>query len=278
MAELTSWRPLHDAHAIERALIGVTFSQEMTDLPLKRAINAAREAIAKFGAGLFVENPVQEVQLNFHPATGASRGAVPRESGMEFVRHQRPNEPGEIFAIDRNSIRFETRHYTRWSPLMDRAMPAIAATLPIYMATVPLLGVSLEYYDRFDAVDAVAARAGEVIARGRYVSNAAFSDEEQWHCRTGWYENSPQPKARRLTNVDVNVADAQLAPDTINRVIVIRTFMRETYNLPGSEPLLEDEVTPQVLASTLENLHISLKSVLREVITEAAADRIALAG
>src|SRR6266508_1999280 len=276
MADLADWRPFHDAHAIERAIVGVIFSQDITDVPLKHAMKASREAIAAVGAGVFVENPIQELEFAVNAATGATTKGAPKESGIEFVRHQAPNVLGESFSALRNNLKFETRMYTRWEPFVNRAMALISAVRPIYVASVPLNGIHVEYFDRFDALPNIAEPdCSKIIRKGDFIAHAAFSDKQPWHSRSGWFQPT-DAQVRRLVNVDVNVADAQVEAHTVRRIVVIRTFMRDTFTKPGFEAITEENVTADMVASRLDNLHIAVKEVLKAVLTDAAAERIAL--
>jgi uncharacterized protein (TIGR04255 family) len=167
--------------------------------------------------------------------------------------------------------------YTRWQAFTDRAMGFVAAVLDTYLSVVPLRSVALEYFDRFDADEGIVSPKCSLLIRSDspYIAPKAFSETAPWHSRAGWFD-SPTAQLRRLINIDVQIADATVAPHTTRRVAQIRSMMREIFNQPGFESLENDQVDAELLASRFNSIHLDLNDLLGKVITSEAAQRIAL--
>jgi uncharacterized protein (TIGR04255 family) len=131
MGGLTDWRPIHEAHAIERAIISVSFFQQLTDMPFNRVIKTARELARELGN--FVESPVTQIEVAISPAGATSR--APSTQGLEMVRHSAPKIVADKFSFLKDKITYETRVYTRWKPFFDQAQAVIARMLSHYATT-----------------------------------------------------------------------------------------------------------------------------------------------
>jgi uncharacterized protein (TIGR04255 family) len=269
---LEYWRPFREAHSIERAVIGISFAQKVTDIPFGKILKVAREVTGKLGQ--FVESQVREVRVEFAVDTGATKQSAARDQGLEFVMHSAPKIVSEKISVLRERIVLETWSYTRWQAFIDRAQRVINGLLPLYAASVPISDISLEYFDRFESTSD-ASKASDVIKKNEYIAVRAFSDSYPWHSRAGWFEKTDETTLR-LTNIDVNVADARIKPDEVRRLIIIRSMMRDTFGMSGFQRPTEEEVTPKLVEDRLEELHVKIKELLEGVLTEATADRIAL--
>jgi uncharacterized protein (TIGR04255 family) len=274
---LSDWRPLHESHAIERAFAAIRFSQPITDVPWKKIQRAGRERAHKFQ--MITERPIQQIGVAFS-AEGQGNMAAPEAVGFEFLRLERPDFFSDKLALERNSVSYESWRYTRWAGFAERIREAIAPIAELYLTAVPIFGIQIEYIDRFNAAPGKESPScAEVVKHpSKFIAEGAFQDREPWHCHVGLFQK-PDGQTKRLTNVDVDVADLADQPFTRpTRTIRIRTHLTDFFNQPGFEPLPEDAITDTFIANRFNSLHIELKDMLREVVTEAAATSISLGG
>jgi uncharacterized protein (TIGR04255 family) len=274
-ARLREWRPLSEAHAIERVLAAVRFAQPVTDIPWKKIQATGRERARKLQ--LITERPLQQIGFAVSPE-GQGNVTVPQSVGIEFLRLERPDFYSDKLAIERAAVSFESWRYTRWVGFAERIREGLATLAQLYLTAVPLLGIQLEYIDRFDAAEGQRAPSCAEVVRhpSKFIAEGAFRDREPWHCHIGWFEK-PDAQTRRLANLDVDVGDVAAQPFTeAKRTIRIRTHLTDFFNQPEFEPLSEEAVTTAFIADRFNSLHIELKEMLREVVTEVAAASISL--
>lgn len=257
------------------------FAQAVTDVPWGKIVNEGRTASKQ--AGLLAESrpePLFSVSIGPGgveiPGTPIPSNKAP--NSVEFLRLVRPNFYEEKLALQRAVMRYETSAYTRWFAVQERASSLFTKVVQHYLNAVPILGVAVEYVDRFDADPASAAPdAGVVIKEDSpLIARRAFNRYHPWHSHAGWFD-VPDEKTKRLVNVDVDVTDAQPAPE-VRRAIQIRTSMTDFFNQSGFAPLSAQDAEWAFLVGRFDVLHDQLKELLSTVLTEGAAGRISLAG
>lgn len=278
MTSLVDWKPLHEAHAIQQLNISLRFAQAVTDVPWKKILTEARTAANKLD--IRVEQPLQSVSFQIVPGAPMPQPGKPDIIGVEFTRLLRPDFFAEKVTFDRTSIRYENWDYTRWVAAKERVEKLIARTLEHYQNAVPLLGLAVEYIDRFDALERNSSPdCSRVIkATSEVLAPKAYKPYGPWHSHCGWFERNDD-QIKRLVNADVDVADAAAPPsgDWL-RVVQIRTAITDFFNQPGFSPVDVSTLTPEFVADHIDRIHKDLKSYLGEIITAEAATRIELFG
>ena len=281
MAAITEWNPLHSAHAIQQVNVSVIFSQATTDVPWRKIVADGRAVAGALN--LRVENPIKTfaVQLGPEPQPHIMQ---PQDAGVEFGRLSQPNVFVEKLRLERGSIRYENWDYTRWSGTRARLEKILDKVLSYYVNAVPILGVAVEYVDRFDAISIASnPHCSQIVDRqSDLIATRAFQDEAPWHSHVGWFEGADD-RVRRLVNCDVDVADLATKtiggdPDKPRRVIQIRTSFNDYFNQPNFLPTPDDDLSQQNLLDRLDRMHTELKHVLGGILTKPAAERIQLFG
>lgn len=277
MSAFEEWNPLHASHAIERVTARIHFGQSVNEVPWQKIQSEARDRALQMQ--LLTENQIQQYDLLINQSE--SRIEKPRPLGIDLLRLERPDFCSEKLEIRRDSVALEVFRYVRWAGYAEKVRSLLLPLTEKYLAAVPIKGVQLEYVDRFDAAESgQEPDCGVVIRRdSELVTTKAFRERDPWHCHSGWFEWPEDGIAKRLANVDIDVADIPVPTGGEPvRVIRIRTHLTDFFNQPRLTPMPNDALTTDFLAHRLERLHDELKELLRLVLTQAAADSVSLGG
>lgn len=266
----SQWRTINPAHAIQRAAIVLTFSEELTSVLLRRVVDAVRPSASAIGL-------TKEVAINsalFQITPGAAIEAQPAtQSGTAFQRMQGDNVL-ESFSVTTEAVRFETNTYTRWVAFKEQFEPFLRAVLPLIALASQVKSLALEYHDFFYAVHEGPADAQLIVDRqSPVIVRKAFSRRSPFHSHAGWFDNETA-SSKRLVNVDLTVADVE-GPMGVRRAVMIRTHEAETITELASSRAVE-LLDVHSAVQLLDTLHVSLKRRLRDVLTRDCAAMISL--
>lgn len=264
------WRTVNPAHAIQRAAIVLSFSEELTSVVIKRIVDALRDHMTRLG--LSTEQPVNTVLFKVQP--GAEPETVSgTQSGTAFQRVQAGNVIQSL-TVTSDTIRFETHSYTRWVAFIEQFAVIAGAALPIVEQVTKVKSLALEYVDFFYGAEPGTPDAMQIIDKAsEYISRKAFSRRAPWHSHTGWFEQETA-STRRLVNVDLTANDAQ-GPDGLRRAITIRTYEADQI-FDMDHPNAPNLATTEAVIASLESIHVSLKRRLRGILTRDASTMISL--
>ena len=266
------WVPVNGSHAIQMAYASIAFAQPVTAVIWNSVLNAAHEAAA--AAELNVQVPIQSMSFQIGALSGQSPAAI-QNAGFEFQRHQALNVVSEKFVVQPDQIRFETYSYTRWVGFKAKLCSMFEAVLPAYFTGVNISQMSLEYTDIFYWSAGGDADCTDIIDRDSpLISVAALQPLGFWHSHSGWFDDKNEGR-RRLSNVDITVADAILQNQQ-RRAVNIRTHESMLF-LPGQDGQPIDG-QPQMtdIFSQFDTHHYSLKNVLNDILTPAGREMISL--
>lgn len=265
------FEPIHKAHAIEQVSLGVSFDQELDDDGLK----AAKDAI-----GNPEELPGRAEMRGFSLMIGAPTSmspVAPSVAGHGFTKTRGDGTIESELQIQKSVIIFRTTAYTRWANLWTQAKTYFDAVLSIYLSKVRVTQVNLGYVDKFVATTAPDLCHPQEILRENspHLTPGVLRSQNLWHCHTGAFDRVDE-YVKRLTNVQVEyVSERRNEQD--RGVVVIRTVLMDMYNQPGYTPFqLQPEATVHSVYVAFERLHALGKGVLRNIITDEMARRIAL--
>lgn len=266
----SQWRTINPAHAIQRAAVVLTFSEELTSVLLRRVVDAVRAQAS--GIGLTKEVPINQALFQITP--GAAIEAQPAtQSGTAFQRMQGDNVL-EALSVTTEAVRFETNTYTRWVAFKEQFEPFLRAVMPLIALASQVKSLALEYNDFFYAVHEGSADVQLIVDRqSPFIVKKAYSRRSPFHSHAGWFENETGA-SRKLVNVDLSVTDAN-GPMGVRRAIMIRTHEAETiidFMSERAAQLLDTDIAVQLL----DTLHVSLKRRLRDVLTRDCAAMISL--
>lgn len=280
MSDLGDWCPLYGAHAIEQVNAKVLFTQAVTDIPWKQIQERAREKSRKLQ--LVTERPIHHIDFLVSDSPERSK-ASPKEVGIEFLRLERPNFYSDKLAIERQGLLFESFRYTRWKSFENKINDAFSPILSMYLSSVPILGIQVEYVDRFNSTQPERQPDCTAVIRSpsEFIAAGALKRNEAWHCHVGFFEKADEA-TKRLVNLDVDVADLSqrdVGGATVAvRTIRIRTHLRDLFNQNDYDRMPDEKVTPEFVTERINVLHAELKGLLSAAITEDAAKAISLVG
>lgn len=282
------WELAHPNHAIERVSVSFHFSEGIPTKPWQSILNSAALELPKKGfndSSDDVEiNLAQIVAPNIRaqnpelaaagPANIPGQSIQSRVAGRTF-RVLSGSDVLEEVTLHRQRLLYASTRYDGWARFKDRLLavvnPFLGAALPIVNLNV----LKLEYWDRFVFDGSLEDVDYRDLLRptSRHLPSFPFDTRELWHSHVGYFTPAAETN-RILVNVNVDVLDlkeAEAAPTASQRRSVgIYSMAQET---------LGQAVSPSDAAGALPNLdfmHHILKQALADVITDEAAERIAL--
>lgn len=264
------WQTINPAHAIQRAVVTLSFSEQISSLVVTRILNAVRPVAREIG--LVKEAPLNTSMIQIGPS-GVQHTPPATQTGVS-LQDVRGEQVAHAFNVTRDALVFETNAYTRWAAFIEFIEILIKPSLPIIADVVTLHSVGVEYFDFFFAVNEGAEDVGLIIEnQSQLIPKRAFRRRMPFHSHSGWFEREAAD-GRRLVNVDVTVADG-VGPFGVRRTVTIRTFEAEQIpdaNSPRATTLAHVPLVIEVLG----DLHRSLKGRLAHLLTREAKSMISL--
>lgn len=270
------FEPIHAAHAIEQVVFVLRVERPLDEA----SFSNAREAVKQFKVES--DMPGQAEIQAFGLAIGPfGQAPLPQSPIAGFALH-RMCADGSIekeLRIERDSVTFRTSLYTRWDTVWLQARNYFEALVPIYAANARIVGISLNYVDKFKwAGDLTGCNTGILLqSDSKYLCPYVFEAKDFWHSHTGAFIRVNE-STKRLLNVNVDYLDEN-RPDDLRRVVSITTVLTDLMNQPGYEP---SEIAAgdaiQFLDSHMQGLHVFGKEILGNIINNEMSKRIALIG
>ncbi len=278
-ADLGGFEPYNAAHAIVGCTITVQFPGHINGpdwITIKSAaLSAAREL------GLGVPQPFYGLNVSFDGARAgvslnAPTPAVSQIGGLTFGRLDEDDQLLERIIVARDGIIISNNSYVRWGSFFERAQVFLKAVFPAYRAIGPCGGYKLEYWDRFDKAEGVKEHNafGVIAPQSEYVSRRAIDEVDPWHSYSGHFIRV-NDQVRRLVNVRVDCGDYQWRDGNMRRSILIYSMNHVALGAPGYLDLPEG-FSIEALYSGLQDQHVRLKTILEEIISPEAKQRIGL--
>ncbi|MGH9906867.1 MAG: hypothetical protein ACRD8U_14950, partial [Pyrinomonadaceae bacterium] len=179
--------------------------------------------------------------------------------------------------VERASITYRTTSYSRWDAVWGRARIYFDALLPTYVAQGRVLGISLNYVDKFFWRGEVRECRPSLLLRptSNYLCPHVYDAEDLWHSHTGAFIRVDDA-TKRLLNVNVDYLDEN-QPNGIRRVVVITIVLTDLMNQPGYTAWhLTAENPSELFATRMSQLHNFGKEVFGNIINDTMSRRIAL--
>lgn len=271
------FRPISTNHSIDDFFLGIRFARQLSDPTFTRAVVLAR-GLAK-GHNL----PAENQQVNFMLAVDPAFGMQTQPSAQFGTYFQRFNELGgvdEELRLERNFVGYRTSNYDRWHQVTDKLETMLLPVAQIYAAEAVFLEtVVLQYVDRF-----LAAEVGEVDWSELFrpdtpwVASGIIPTKTAWHSHCGRFEGLADQRARRLVNVNVDVAEPTARPGIEpSTSLSLLTLCTDHFARPGMPPhVIEQTTFLSDMRSRFENLHDRAKEILKEVLADAYVERIGM--
>jgi uncharacterized protein (TIGR04255 family) len=259
------WKPVHEAHAIERVRLMISFSEPITP---KATAAAAEHVVSNYlDWGLDTSeratSPPQEIVLQLGP------DAKPQLAGNEgFVfKKLDGNAVVEEVGFRAGRLGYVTTTYGRWETLETRAKGLFEPALDKLRDFVDVSSVKLEYWDAFvfDG-DMLEGDAREVLADTELgVPPASQGPGCFWHSHGGWF--GVKSRERFLVNRNVSVAPRNIASGSVMSLAVHTLVERRAS---------DGEFAQSDVFDLLQTMHKIANTVFGECISSDMRDRIGL--
>lgn len=267
------FEPIHEAHAIEQVLFGLQFANPIDDDTFVKV----RKAAEQFLPSLPGRTDIQSITLAFGvpgPVGAFSSGLPP---GTVFSKSRPDGTIENELRIERASVTFRTTLYTRWDAVWAGAHRYFEVILPIYVAQVGILGISLNFVDKFAWIGAISECRPKLLLReaSGYLCPHVFTAQDLWHSHTGAFLRTDSA-IKRLLNINADCVDEN-RPEGPRRVVAITTVLTDFMNQPGFETSsITASNAGEFFDTRMHQLHTYSKKVFGNVINDEMSKRIAL--
>jgi uncharacterized protein (TIGR04255 family) len=261
-----NWEPVRADHAIDRVVASITLPKATDANTFDELVVAGRKIAA--GRQLTDRVDLQDA-IEVPPGQNVviALGSMTPPRRVVFRRLEaNTNTPVEELSIGARQLAFTTVRYRRWADFYHLIITVMAALDQVCPITQNAQLVRLEYIDRFQSAPGGADHF-EVLSRDSIFLTPVVRDKDgALHVHSGWFDFET-PRIRRLTNVNIDVNDTPVPPppDARRSISVISMGQFEALDGALDNPL-----------QRLEALHDYLKATFGSIITQEAADRVAL--
>jgi len=223
-----TWKPKHEAHAIERVRLLCTFREP---LPSK-AINRSSSGIIGNASDLGF-NSVEPAQSSIQKIR-IDQGSVPAQepssrNGHVMKRHKDGQVAEEVGFRDM-VYGYMTTTYGRWDSMKKRLDEVFIPALEVAGDLVELKSVKLEYWDSFffDG-DPQAADISNLLEHANgSIPKDVLKGSSTWHSHAGWFEDGdPYPT---LINRNFDMVDQQNNKGQSRRALGIYTLVEKRFS------------------------------------------------
>lgn len=281
------WVPAHQAHAIERVNVLLQFSEP---IPAKQMTAILADGSLKFPAVGFNSQNEESGEFNIQlgpdgPSIAFGQAGLAIGSGQQIqqsmgrvFRRIEGNEVREELSINRTRVLYSSTRYESWSAYLARLRRLLDETLAKALVVASIQLLKLEYWDRFtfegkpEDADFTQLFRQESV----HLPKFPFDAGRLWHSHIGYYAPD-MPQRKRLINLNVDVLDLVIGgPNNMpvngqtKRSAGIYSMAQDTRD---PTRLIDDSDT---VSQVLTELHSDLISILHDILTPTAKDRISL--
>jgi uncharacterized protein (TIGR04255 family) len=197
------WKPIHEAHAIDRVRILVQFNSPLTDKILTKAAAPATSKFQELGFEQLhrAESMIQGFMISVQPGPIvpeiAQNGWVLKRSSAGVLTEEAGFRDG-VFG-------YMSTEYGRWENLATRFWDVFEPSLSIALDSVDISSIKLEYWDRFvfDGKPASANLRDLLVTVDPVIPESAVSGAALWHSHSGWFKDYNENVVLVNRNVDV---------------------------------------------------------------------------
>ncbi len=260
-----SWKPLHEAHAIDRVRILVQFNSPLTDKTLTKAASPATSKFRELGfeeiqrASSTIQNLMIPNQGAPMPPESTENGWVLKRSAAGVVEEEAGFRDG-VFG-------YLSTEYGRWENLSKRFWDIFENSLTISLESIDIASVKLEYWDRF-VFDGEATNADLndlLLAFDPVIPRDVISGAALMHSHAGWFEDHVGSPV--LVNRNIDVIEEHNAEQKL-RICNIFTLVEFRPN-----PLID---SVQTCKDVLEHLHRRSLALFGSSVSEVQREKIGL--
>lgn len=220
-----TWKPRHEAHAIERVRVFFEFREPIPSKVLAKSSASITDKFAELGFDAL--EPAEssfttiKVQLNAAPEkeVGSRNGFV--------LRRRQDGALAEEVGLRDLVFGYVTTTYGRWEAMKKRLEEVLLPVLDAVSEIVELDKIKLEYWDSFyfDGEPAKADVSKLVSSVDASIPADVRNGSSAWHSHIGWFEG--EEAARILLNRNLDMVDRTEADGTVRRVLSIYTLVEK---------------------------------------------------
>ncbi|WP_018240566.1 hypothetical protein [Ensifer sp. BR816] len=184
------WKPLHEAHAIDRVRVLVQFDAQLSDKALARAATPITSIALDLGFDA-VERAASSVQqITIAPHIQASYPEPPRANGWVLKRHDGQRLAEEAGYRDM-VFGYLAGEYSRWENTRSRFWDLFEKPLDAAMGIVSVGSMRLEYWDQFifDGEPSEADASDLFHQFDAALPAYNIRGGASWHSHLGWFES-----------------------------------------------------------------------------------------
>lgn len=259
------WKPVHEAHAIDRVHVVVQFNNPLTDKLLAKLTSSVVANFRSLGfeeltrADSAIQNIMVPAQTGVVMPEITQNGWILKRTSADKLMEE---------AGFRDSIfSYMSTEYGRWGNLVSRFWDIFEAPLETALESVDISSIKLEYWDRF-VFDGAPQDADASLLLANIdptIPASAISGNSLWHSHSGWFENHDDDLI--LVNRNVGLVDEAVASES-RRVCNIFTLVE----LRPTKPIESVEKSK----STLEHLHQRSLALFGTSLSDEQRDKIGL--
>lgn len=262
-----SWKPIHQAHAIERVRISIQF-QGPVPAPMAEIVgsmfDARREAL---GFNPRTDTPGAQFVFDHTQAAQAAPKVV--SVGWQASRVLHNGNVIEVIGLEPNALVHEIAEYTRWPNHLERYTAVCGELITKLREGVIPAALTLEYFDRFvfhgpqNAASAQGLLVKDILP---LLPREAADGAELWHIHRGWYEKAGS--SRLLVNQNFDVQDGISPTGAAARTLSLYSKVEKAAH--------SNAIDLKNFASDLEELHSLSRRVLERTLVPTAKKAINL--
>lgn len=198
-----TWRPRHEAHAIERVRLLFKFREPIPSKLVAKSSEETRQQAAALGFDATgpAENTIATINLR---GQNAPQTKPPSNSGFVMRRHQGGVLVEEVGFRDM-VYGYMTKTYGRWESLVARLEEALLPALDYISDIAELDTIKLEYWDSFvfegSPLEADVSNLLSVVDTA--IPTDVCAGSSTWHSHVGWFEGDEETPTLINRNFDV---------------------------------------------------------------------------
>ncbi len=198
-----TWKPRHEAHAIERVRGQFLFNEPVPSKVLNRSIAETIEVADELGFDTIAPADSGVALISLQPNVSPQQGP-PISKGKVMRRH----DEGELVEeVGFRDIRFGylTTTYGRWENLRNRLNEVLLPALNRADESVELSSAKLEYWDSFtfEGEPDAASVADLLEPFDGGLPRSVLEGGSTWHSHVGWFEGEKSSPTLVNRNLDL---------------------------------------------------------------------------